>query len=106
MRVTDEKPRLLPLSEVCPLVAACARAGVAAKVSGLFGGVCGAGNGNLAFHGGRFPSQDVADRYMRRHAGLAAGQRIADATNELAASGQSSPLEIIQGVRPDALIFA
>jgi len=72
--------------------------GVTAKVSCLFGGVCGAGNGNLIVSSGRFPSQDFADRCMRCHTGFGPRQHLAHATDEPVASEQSYPLEMIQGV--------
>ena len=101
MRVTNERSHLLPLSEVCTLVAASTCARGAAKVSRLLCCLHRAGNGSVSFSSGRINLAIDAGRNVRGRAGYSAGQQLSHNAGKAAAFRQSAPLTN-QGVQ-DAL---
>jgi len=82
----------LPLIEDRAMVTACARSGVAAKVSRLLCSVRGAGNRCVSFSSGRVNHAIDAGRNVRGRAFYSAGQQLWRNAGKTAAFRQSSPL--------------
>jgi hypothetical protein len=92
MRVTDEKCHLLPLSEVCTMVAASTCTRVAAEVSRLFCCLHSAGNGRVSFSSGCINLAIDAGRNVHGRTGHSAGQQLSHNADKAAAFQQSSSL--------------
>jgi hypothetical protein len=91
-----EDPSVVSNSEVGAghaMVSSYASTGVAAKVSCMFSGIRGFGNGNPAFYGRSIVPQDAAHNCLRDHAGRGPVQFHSRHAGKPAASRQSFPIK-------------